>query len=104
MKNSSQWSSRQLAAEVLRTAAQGPYGAAGVYGRSVAGRGAALVFAGPGQAPSAPDGRVARKRVDHRAASHEIRARAGFQSLAGRAGRGKGLVRTPRKPGRDESW
>lgn len=28
MKNSSQWSSRQLAAEVLRTAAQGPYGAA----------------------------------------------------------------------------
>ncbi len=38
MKNSSQWSSRQLAAEVLRTAAQGPYGAAGVYGRSVAGR------------------------------------------------------------------
>ena len=38
MKNSTQWSTRQLAAEVLRTASQGAYGSAGLYGRSVAGR------------------------------------------------------------------
>lgn len=38
MKNSTGWTPCGLAGQVLRLAARGPYGAAGLYGRSVAGR------------------------------------------------------------------
>ncbi len=38
MKNSTQWRPGQLASDVLKTAATGAYGSAGLYGRSVSGR------------------------------------------------------------------
>lgn len=38
MTNLTEWSPRQLAGQVLRTASRGAYGAAGLYGRSVSGR------------------------------------------------------------------
>ena len=47
MKNSTEWSPRDIGEQVLRTASRGPNGAAGIYGRSVAGaalRWFALVF------------------------------------------------------------
>lgn len=37
MKNSTEWSPRNIGEQVLRTASRGPNGAAGIYGRSVAG-------------------------------------------------------------------
>ena len=37
MKNSTEWSPRDIGEQVLRTASRGPNGAAGIYGRSVAG-------------------------------------------------------------------